>query len=146
MSGPSPATRSPWAAALLSLFCTGLGHLHAGRPVTGLALFLASLLFVPLALLAAYQTPSTAVLGGLLVAAVGVVVLYLVGVVGAFLAARAPRPTPFDHAGLYLLFALVGVSYPVAGVALLRAHAFAAYQYVERSMNPTLQDGDRILV
>src|SRR5262249_51986003 len=36
--------------------------------------------------------------------------------------------------------------YPVAGAVLLRAHVFEAFQYVERSMNPNLQSGDRVLV
>jgi signal peptidase I len=144
------ASRSPWIAALLSLFCTGLGHIYAGRLVTGLALFLASLLFVPLALLAACLEPATPVLVGLLTAAAAVVLLYPFSAVGAFLSAR--RAPALFQAGdyhrplLYTLFVLVGVSYPLVGVNLLRAQAFEAFQYVERSMNPNLQSGDRVLV
>jgi signal peptidase I len=150
MNEAPSAPRSPWIAALLSLFCTGLGHLYAGRLVTGLALFLASLLFVPLVLLAACLEPTTTVLVGLLSAAAAVVLLYPLSAVGAFLAARrapAPfQPGEYHRPLLYALFVLVGVSYPLVGVNLLRAHVFEAFQYVERSMNPNLRSGDRVLV
>src|SRR3954452_7300357 len=90
----APHARSPWVAALLSLFCAGLGHLYAGRLVAGLVLFLASLLFVPLTLLAAWLEPAPAVVAGLLAAAAAVVVLSLYSAAGAFVAAR--RTTAFQ--------------------------------------------------
>jgi signal peptidase I len=149
MSQGASAPRLPWAAALLSLFCTGLGHLYAGRLVTGLVLFLASLLFVPLALLAANVEPSTAVLVGLLAAAAVVAALYPLSAVGAFLAARRSAPfAPRDYHRplLYALFVAVGVNYPVVGVSLLRARVFEAFRYTGRSMSPDLRPDDRILV
>src|SRR5262249_9086948 len=54
MNESSPTNgRSPLIAVVLSLFATGLGHVYCGRIVTGLALFLASLLLVPVAVGAA---------------------------------------------------------------------------------------------
>ena len=44
-------------AVLLSLACTGLGHLYAGAERRGLAFFLLSLMFVPAAAVAASGEP-----------------------------------------------------------------------------------------
>ena len=66
MSTSQPAGRSPLLAVVLSLFCTGLGHVYCGRIVTGLVLFLAFLLFAPAVVLAALLGPGTPVLVGLL--------------------------------------------------------------------------------
>src|SRR5437763_10988043 len=98
MSG-SETTRSPWAAAALSLVSTGLGHVYCGRIVRGLALFCASLLFAPFAFGLALVAPATPVLVVLIVAFVSVIGLYLFAAVDAWRLARSSREsfTPRDY-------------------------------------------------
>jgi signal peptidase I len=142
--------RKPWVAIVLSLLATGLGHIYCGRIVTGLALFLASSLFAPLAFLASLLEPSTLLLLGLLGAALGVVGLYLFAVVDAFALARRLRDDyvlrEFNRGPLYALFILVGVTYPPGVVHYLRANAFEAFLVPTASEAPNILPGDRVLV
>src|SRR5262249_3665576 len=150
MNATQPTGRRPWAAVALSLLCTGLGQIYCGRVVKGLVLFCLSLLFAPVAVLAAAASSSTAVLLGLIAGVVAVVGLYLYSVADAFLAARSARedyqPRDYNRGVVYVLFALVGVIYPVGVGGYLRAHVFEAFLIPSASMVPTVLDGDRVLV
>jgi signal peptidase I len=150
MSADNVPGRKPWVAAVLSLLATGLGHIYCGRIVPGLALFLASSLFAPLAMLASLLEPSTPLLLGLIGAALGVVGLYLFAVVDAIALARRLRADyvlrEFNRPALYALFIVVGVSYPPGVVHYLRVNAFEAFVVPSASEAPNILPGDRVLV
>jgi signal peptidase I len=150
MSQTETSARSPWAAVVLSLFSTGLGHIYCGRIVTGLVLFLASLLFAPAVVLAALLAPSTAVLVGLLLSVAAVLGLYLFAVLDAFRVARRAGEhytlREYNRGLVYALFILVGVTYPVGVVSVLRANVFEAFLLPVASEVPNFLPGDRVLV
>jgi signal peptidase I len=140
--------REPWLAAVLSLFAPGLGHIYGGRLVPGLVLFLLSLLFVPLVILAALLERSTAVLVGLIAAGLALLALYLYAAGSAYRLARRQRdfqPHEYNRPSLYALFALVGSAYAVGG-AWYVPHVFEAFYIPSTSMAPSFLDGDHILV
>jgi signal peptidase I len=149
MSTPPTVGREPWLAVVLSLLAPGLGHLYCGGLVEGLVLFLVSLLFVPLVVVAALLTPATPVLVGLVVAGVALLGVYLYAAAGAYRAARRQReryePREYNHPALYVLFALVGIVYSVGG-AWFVPHVFEAFYVPTGSMVPTIIDGDHVLV
>jgi signal peptidase I len=142
-------TREPWLAVVLSLFAPGLGQIYSGHLVRGLVLFLLSLLFVPLVVLAALLQPSTPVLVGLLAAVVGLLGVYGYAVVNAWRAARCRRenyePREYNRPGLYVLFVLVGSAYALGAPWYVR-HVFEAFYIPTGSMIPTILDGDHVLV
>jgi signal peptidase I len=142
-------TREPWLAAVLSLFAPGLGQVYSGHLVRGLVLFLLSLLFVPLVVLAALPEPATPVLVGLLAAVAGLLGLYVYAVVNAWQAARCRRtnyePREYNRPGLYVLFILVGGAYALGAPWYVR-HVFEAFYIPTGSMVPTVLVGDHILV
>src|SRR4051794_19817953 len=113
-----PTSRSPWAAAALSLVSTGLGHVYCGRIVRGLALFCASLLFAPFVFALALAAPATPVLVVLVLAVAGVPGLYLFAALDAWRVAWATRgsfaPRDYNNPVVYLLLGLVGLIYPAA--------------------------------
>ena len=142
--------RSPWIAAVLSLFSTGLGHIYSGQIVTGLILFLMSLLFAPVAVLAAHLGSSTVILIGLLLAAFVVVAIYLFAVADSFRAARKAgqhyQLRDYNRGIVYFLFLLVGVFYPVGVAQYLRASVFEAFLIPTASEAPNFLPGDHVLV
>jgi signal peptidase I len=142
--------RKPWVAAVLSLFCTGLGHVYCGRIVAGLVLFLVSLLFAPVAVGAALLGPSTAVLVGLLLAFLAVIGVYLYAVGDAYRVARTLRDhyelREYNRGVIYALFILVGVVYPVGSLHYLRTNVFEAFYLPTASEVPNFLPGDRVLV
>jgi signal peptidase I len=142
--------RKPWVAVVFSLLATGLGHIYCGRIVPGLALFLASSLFAPLAIMASHLEPSTPVLVVLIASALTVVGVYLYAVAHAFALARRLGndyvPRDYNRGFLYVLFILVGVSYPPGVVHYLRANAFEAFLVPTASAAPNILPGDRVLV
>ncbi len=148
MSTGRAAGREPWLAAVLSLFAPGLGQIYCGEIVRGLVLFLASLLFTPLVLLAAVLPPATPVLAGLMAAAVAVLGAYVYAVVAAYRSAHRLReqyePREYNRPVVYVLFLLVGVLYPLGGAWYLR-HVFEAFYLPTESMAPTFLAGDHVL-
>ena len=149
MSTPPTAGREPWLAVVLSLLAPGLGQLYGGRLVEGLALFLASLLFVPLVVVAAQLGPSTPVLIGLIAAGVALLGVYACAAAGAYRTARRQRehyePREYNRPALYVLFALVGIVYAVGG-AWFVPHVFEAFYLPTGSMSPNFISGDHVLV
>lgn len=145
----SASPRNPWLAVVLSLFCTGLGHVYSGRVTRGLALFLASLLFPPTAAGLLLLPPSTPVLVLVLLACAAVVGLYLFAAADAYAGARAAgadyAPREYNRPALYALFIAVGLVYPAATLAALRASVAEAYYIPTRSMEPSFVAGDRVL-
>jgi signal peptidase I len=150
MSQTSPTRRQPWVALVLSLFCTGLGHTYCGRIVTGLVLFLAFLLFAPAIVLAAFLSPSTTVLIGILLAVLAALGIILFAAGDAYRVARQASETyerrEYNQPIVYALFILVGVTYPVGMVSYLRANFFEAFYIPTASEVPNVLPGDHVLV
>jgi signal peptidase I len=136
-------------AVLLSLAATGLGQIYCGRIVRGLVMFLGSLLFAPAILAAAFAPPASVVLVGLIVALAAVLGVYVFAVVDAFCLARRSgdyQPKDYNHPLIYALFLVVGLTYPAAGLYLIRSSVFEAFEIPTASETPTLLPGDRVLV
>jgi len=150
MSTGAVNRRKPWVAVVLSLLATGLGHIYCGHIARGLALFLASSLFAPLAVAASLLEPSTPLLMGLLALALTVIGLYLFAVADAFLLARRLGDEyvlcQYNRGFLYALFILVGVCYPPGVVHYLRSNAFEAFLVPTASEAPNILPGDHVLV
>jgi signal peptidase I len=151
MSEPPRTTdRKPWLAVALSLFATGLGQIYCGRLVTGLVLFLMSLLVAPVAVAAALLGFSTPVMIGLMLAILAVLGAYLYSVVNAYMLARqTPGPyelREYNRPLVYTLFILVAVTYPVLAVTQIRANVFAAFFIPTAGMSPNILQGDHLLV
>lgn len=150
MSIGATATRQPWAAVLLSLLATGLGHIYCGRIVRGLFLFLASGLFAPFVVLAALEEPLTSVLVQLIVLLLTVAAFYVYAVVDAFFLARrlgsAYELRDYNRGIVYTLFILVGLTYPPVIVHYLRSNVYEAFLIPSASEAPNLLPGDRLLV
>lgn len=137
-----------WIACVLSLCCTGLGHLYAGKLKRGLVLFLLSLVIVPVAALIAGRVSSTAVLLGLVAAFLGLLGLWLFAVADAYrLSSRAAESEHHDYQKplVYALFIGAGIVSPLLSTVYLRQNLLEAFYLPSNSMAPTLRQGDRIL-
>lgn len=145
----SPHVR-PWVAVLLSLACTGLGHLYAGAERRGLAFFLLSLLFVPAAALAAVLPASTGALALLVVALLLAAATSLIALMDAARVARRARTTTVTRVlwrpGLVALFLTVSLAFPLGAAVVLRTWCLEAFKVASGSMEPSFPGGDRILV
>jgi signal peptidase I len=150
MNAASGTPRHPGVAVVLSLFCPGLGHLYCGAIAGGLVLFLLSFLFAPAAVLAAYLPPAMPVLVGLILSFLTVVGVYLFAVVDSFRLARRHKGAyelrEYNRALIYVLFILVGVTYPIGIIGYLRSHVFEGFYYPVTSMAPSILNGDHVLV
>jgi len=112
----------------------------------GLALFVVSLLFLPVTMALSGQPPSAGRLALLLCTACAVLLVMVGAVIDAWRCARiSARRTPLSPL-LSLALVVVGLAFPYGSFSWLRSHAFEAFRYVESSMMPTLVDGDRLLV
>ena len=150
MNHPSALSRQPWIAAVLSLLCTGLGHLYCGKGLKGLVLFLVSLLFTPTVVLASLAGPSTWILWGIICCALASVGIYLYATIDAFCVARHLPQTnskhEYNHPLVYGLFMLVGMTYPIGSTWFLRDSILEAFYVPASSMTPNILKGDRVLV
>jgi signal peptidase I len=135
-------------AVALSLFAPGVGQIYCGEIVRGLVLFLASLVFIPLVVVAALMPPATPVLVALLLSAVTVIVAYSYAVLAAYRSACKLRehyePREYNRPLVYVLFLLVGLLYSVGGVWCL-PQIFEAFYLPTGSMAPTFLEGDHVL-
>jgi signal peptidase I len=135
-------------ACVLSLCCTGLGHLYAGKLKRGLVLFLLSLAIVPVAALIAGLVSSTAALIGLIVAFLGLLGLWLFAVIDAYrLSSRAAESERHDYQRplVYALFVAAGIASPMLSTVYVRQNLLEAFYLPSESMAPALRRGDRIL-
>ncbi len=148
MSTSQAAGRAPWVAVALSLFAPGLGQIYCGEIVRGLVLFLASLTFLPLVVLAALLPPATPLLVALLLSGLTVLGAYLYAVLAAYRSAGKLREhyqtREYNRPLVYVLFLLVGVLYSVGGAWYL-PHVFEAFYLPTGSMVPTFLVGDHVL-
>ena len=145
-SSEAPAPRRRWVAGLLSLLVAGLGQVYSGRWRRGLGLYALGwpLMYLACASLVwpvGFWVPLT------LFALLVLLRVFIVGdAVG--LAARAPAPyrlRPYNrwyvYGAIYLLSALAGRG----AAALMRLQA-ATFSIPSASMEPTVLQGDRIVV
>ena len=149
MNHAAPSGRRPWLAAVLSLLCTGLGHVYAGRITRGLVLFLLSLLVMPLVAGLSLLEPSKGLLIGMLALGLFLPLLYVFAAVDAWRVARPHRIAyplrEYNRVPLYVLFALIGILYPALSTSVLKAEFLEAYNIATGSMYPTLLEKDRVL-
>lgn len=140
--------REPWLAVVLSLFAPGLGQIYCGEIVRGLVLFLVSLLFIPLVVLAALLPPATPVLVALVLTALFVLGAYFYAVLSAYRSAHKLREhyetREYNRPLVYVLFLAVGVFYTIGGAWYL-PHVFEAFYLPTVSMAPTFLEGDHVL-
>ncbi len=148
MSTNPVAGREPWLAVTLSLFAPGLGQIYCGEIVRGLVLFLASLMFIPLVVLAALLPPATPILAALLLTALIVLAAYVYAVAAAYRSAGKLREhyqaREYNRPLIYVLFLLVGILYSAGGAWYL-PHVFEAFYLPTQSMAPTFLEGDHVL-
>jgi signal peptidase I len=113
-------------------------------------MFLGSLLFAPMIVVAALLPPSTIVLVGLIFALLAVLGVYVYAVVDAFHLARRSgdhfQPMDYNRPLVYALFVLVGLIYSAGGLYFIRSSVFEAFEIPTASEAPTLLPGDRVLV
>jgi signal peptidase I len=142
--------RRPWIAVLLSLLCTGLGHIYCGRFVKGFVLYTIPFFLMPFVAVCALVGVNTLVL---LIIAAGygaVTVVYLYAVVDSHKIARqCDRPyvlRDYNRAIVYVLLVLMQIPFSFAIAFQFRANVMEAFYCPARSMEPNLQVGDRFLV
>jgi signal peptidase I len=141
--------RQAWVACVLSLCCTGLGHLYIGKLQRGLVLFLVSLMILPVAALVAGLASSTGALVGLIASFVALLGLWLFAVVDAWrITARSTDVSRHDYQRrlIYALFVAAGISSLLLCVAYIRQNLLEAFYLPTESMTPLLRRGDHILV
>ena len=146
---PAEHRRHPLAAALLSLFGPGLGHLYAGKPrsaVYALLTVIGFLLFLTVVVLWVTIAPLNAILIWVSMA----MVVIGIPISAALTAAHAPRPyllQPFNrwyiYAGLAVGYALI---VNLAVMPSMRSHVIQAYRIPSGAMEPTLLVRDFIFV
>jgi signal peptidase I len=151
MSDDAPAPRRHVGLALLlSVLCTGLGQIYAGRGRRGGILIALALLQQPALRLLCHVGPSNAVLvalGGIPAFGLGLFVFALVD--AGRLAARASRPyrpRAYNHAWLYAGLILFAAVWDVGGALWTRAMGFEAFRSASDSMAPGIRRGERFLV
>jgi signal peptidase I len=142
--------RSPVWAVILSVAATGLGHIYCGRMVKGLILFFAGFAFAPVIVLTARNTASALVLGlvgGSLLLLFGI---FIYAVIDAGLLARrigrGYQIKEYNRWYVYLLFIVVGLSYPTNLASSIRENILQAFKIPAQSMAPGIQRGDRIFL
>jgi signal peptidase I len=143
-------TRRPWIAVLLSLFCTGLGHVYCGRFVKGFVLYTISFFFMPLVAISALVGVNTPVLLFIAAGYGAVTAVYLYAIFDSHKVARQSDPSyvlrDYNSLVVYVLLVFLQVPFTVGIAFQFRAHVMEAFYCPARSMEPTIQAGDRILV
>lgn len=150
MSTADHSIRRPWTAVLLSLLCTGLGHVYCGRFVKGFVLYAISFFFMPLVAISAAVGVNTLVL---LVIAAGygaVTAVYVYAVIDSHkIARRCAQPyalRDYNSLVVYVLLILLQVPFSFGIAYQFRTHVMEAFYCPARSMEPSLQVGERFLV
>ena len=142
--------RKPWIAVVLSLLCTGLGHIYCGRFAKGITLFAISISTTPLTYLAAICGSATAVLVMLFLAGGLTTVVYLYAVVDSFFVARRTEAEfqrrDYNSGVVYFLFIVLALILPLGTATQIKDNVFEAFKCPARSMVPTIIPGDRFLV
>ena len=155
-AGPSPdlsglSPRQPWAAAVFSALCCGLGHVYCGRIAKGLVLLWLSCFAGVAVFLTLLWNPTPAHL--LLSVLAAVAVTFGIWVYGLADAVKIARVAPVDYKlkdynRWYVYAVLISLFIPlgVAAALVIRGGIAEAFYCPAKSMLPTIQLGDRFLV
>lgn len=151
MTSDRNSVRFPWVALTLSFLSSGVGHIYCGQIAKGLFLYSARFLLPLLCVVAAFVTPSTEVLVGLiLLPAAATVIIFLYAPIDTLAIARRTgsdyKLKEYNRASLYWLLVAMQLAYPMALTWGIREHLYEAFFIPTRSMSPTILAGDRILV
>ena len=143
--------RLPWVALALSFLSIGVGHIYCGRIAKGLVLYFAWFAVPVLGLVAAVlPISSLTLLACILVPVTSIFAIYLYAAFDAYFLAKRSTPhyklQDYNRAGIYGLLILVQLACPVALTAGMREFVFEAFYIPTRSMNPSILQGDRVLV
>ncbi len=142
--------RSPVWAVILSVAATGLGHIYCGRMVKGLILFFVGFAFAPIIVLTAQNAASALVLGLVGGSLLLLFVIFIYAVIDAGLLARrigrGYQIKDYNRWYVYLLFIVVGLSYPTNLASSIRENILHAFRIPAQSMAPGILRGDRILL
>ncbi len=149
MSTAENSIRRPWIAVLLSLLCTGLGHIYCGRFVKGFVLYTIPFFLMPFIAVCAFVSVNTLVL---LVIAAGygaVTAVYLYAVVDSGKVARQSDCPyvlrDYNRLVVYILLVLMQIPFSFAIAFQFRANVMEAFYCPARSMEPSIRFGDRFL-
>ena len=153
-SSPSQADispRQPWAAALFSVLCCGLGHVYCGRIGKGLLLLWLNCFAGMAVLLTLLWNPTPT---HLLIAMLAfIAVTFGIWVYGVADAAGTARRTPLDYRlkdynRWYVYIVLISLFIPlgVSAAFVVRDGIAEPFYCPAGSMLPTIQHGDRFLV
>ena len=142
--------RRPWLAALLSILCTGLGHIYCGRIVVGLALFAMTMFFVPFAVYLLVFGYSTVLMFATIFLSLVSFGVSLYAVIASFLLARKIgnqyQLKDYNHPVVYgALLLIVGFCAPTSSAVFLRDNVIEAFYCPAKSMLPNIIEGDRFL-
>lgn len=140
-------TRRPWLAALLSLLGHPVGQIYAGRFRRAIVLWVVGSLLLPLLTLSFIALPTGRLGMGVLLLCVVSFPFYLA--IDAFLLATRNRHVPLKHYQRWWIYVLALGAFAAAssGVAYtVRSFLAEAFVVPTRSMSPTIQPGDRVLV
>ena len=153
---PSPdpsgiCPRQPWAAAVFSALCCGLGHVYCGRIAKGLVLLWLSCFAGVGVFLTLLWNPTPAHL--LLTVVVAVAVTFGIWLYGLADAVKIARGAPVDYRlkdynRWYIYAVLISLFIPlgVAAALVIRGGIAEAFYCPAESMLPTVRRGDRFLV
>ncbi|MGB2824422.1 MAG: signal peptidase I [Phycisphaerae bacterium] len=138
--------RRPWLALVLSLICTGWGHIYCGQIVRALVFMVIGVVVPSGAILAgALNRPFIALLAGaLLPPIIGIAA----GVDSCLLARRLRRqyrPKEYNRWYVYVLVLLLTSLVPVASAMIVRINILEAFRMSGKSMSPDVPNGCRVL-
>jgi len=143
----SQKPRRPWLAAILSLFGGPLGQIYVGKLRRSLCLWLVGACFFPVIAFCLITLPIGRISFNLLLMCVLAFPVYFA--VDAFLLAKRNRHASlkrYQRWWIYVIFFFVFLSANNCVAHFIRLFIAEAFVIPSRSMSPTIQPGDRILV
>jgi signal peptidase I len=150
MPAASAPRRHVGLALLLSLLCSGLGQIYAGRGRRGAILLALALVPAPALFLLSYVGPLLAVLEGLGGLVLFSLLLFAFSLVDAALCARRAAvpyvPRTYNNAWLYVALIVFASGWQIGGTVWVCERAFQAFKVPTQSMSPTITPGDRVVV
>ena len=144
------AKRNPFAALILSMAATGLGHVYCGRLTKGLVLFFISFAFSPIIITGIQSISSTFSLITVILSVLILIGVFVYAAIDAFITARK-TPSPyqlreFNRWYIYLLFIVVSLTYPTNVSSNIRSDLVQAFKIPSASMVPTILKGDYVFL
>jgi signal peptidase I len=149
-TGCNDSNRRPVWAIILSVAATGLGHIYCGRLVKGLILFFAGFAFAPIIVVTAQNAASPLMLGLVALSLLLLTGIFIYAIIDAAWVARKTgrdyQIKEYNRWYVYLLFIVVGLSYPTNLASSIRENVLQAFKIPAQSMAPGILRGDRVLL